>query len=131
MSNNCKICDNIVISDAVTFTGGNLVIDIPARNYGDGCKYCLVIAQTIPDTTTISAPVFITIGGDAATLYPLTTPCCSQATACAMRTRTRYPLRVSTTATGGSFRLLNHLPCVGGNRLESIPAPAATGGDGA
>ncbi|MDE6833919.1 MAG: hypothetical protein K2J39_06730 [Ruminococcus sp.] len=27
-----------------------------------GCKYCIVIAQKIPTTTTINAPVVITIG---------------------------------------------------------------------
>ena len=35
--NVCKLCDKLVISSAVTFTGGNLVINLPAGNYGDGC----------------------------------------------------------------------------------------------
>ena len=85
--NVCKLCDKLVISSAVTFTGGNLVINLPAWNYGDGCKYCIVVAQTIPATTTINAPVYITIG-TGTTLYPLNKCNCAQATACAMRTRT-------------------------------------------
>ena len=68
--NVCKLCDKLVISSAVTFTNGNLVINLPAGNYGDGCKYCIVVAQTIPETTTINAPVYITIG-TGTTLYPL------------------------------------------------------------
>ena len=26
----CKLCDKVLISQAVTFTGGNLVINLPA-----------------------------------------------------------------------------------------------------
>lgn len=121
----CKLCSRLIISDSVTFTGGNLLIDIPAGNYGNGCKYCVVVAQTIPETATINAPVYITIGGDTATLYPLTKRNCAQATACAIRTRTRYAVCVSTTPTGGSFRLMGNLPCAPSNVLRSLPAPAA------
>jgi hypothetical protein len=45
-----------VISQAITFTGGNLVINLPAGAYGNGCKYCIAVAQTIPTATTINAP---------------------------------------------------------------------------
>ena len=48
----CKLCDRLVISQAVTFTGGNLVINLPAGNYRNGCKYCIVVAQAIPATAT-------------------------------------------------------------------------------
>ena len=58
----CKLCDKFVISQSVTFTGGNLVINLPAGSYNNNCKYCIVVAQSIPDTTTINAPVFVTIG---------------------------------------------------------------------
>ena len=61
--NVCKLCDKLIISTAVTFTPGTgLIITIPAGAYNDGCKYCIVIAQSIPAATTISAPVFIQIG---------------------------------------------------------------------
>ena len=60
--NVCRLCNNLIISADVTFTAPNLIINIPAGSYGDCQKYCIVIAQTIPDATTITAPVFITIG---------------------------------------------------------------------
>src|SRR5699024_12880197 len=77
----CKLCNNLVISTAVAFTGGNLVITLPAGSYTNGCKYCIVIAQAIPDTTTINAPVVIQIG-TGTEQYPLTKCNCAQVTAC-------------------------------------------------
>ncbi len=122
----CKLCDKLVLSQAVTFTGGNLVINLPAGSYNNGCKYCIVVAQAIPDAATINAPVVITIGTGTQT-YPVTNRCCAQLTACAIRTRTRYAMVVATSATGGSFKLLgNACPCPT-NNLSSIngTAPAA------
>ena len=84
----CKLCDRLVLSQAVTFTGGNLEINLPAGSYNNGEKYCIVVAQAIPETTTINAPVYITIG-TGTTLYPLTKRNCAQVTACGIRTRTR------------------------------------------
>ena len=125
----CKLCDRLVISQAVTFDGTNLIINLPAGSYNDGCKYCIVVAQAIPATTTINAPVVITIG-TGTVLYPLTNRCCAQVTACAIRTRTRYNTCVSTSATGGSFKLLGQACCSPNNALTSIDgtAPAAEGG---
>lgn len=125
----CKLCDRLVISQAVTFDGTNLIINLPAGSYNDGCKYCIVVAQAIPATTTINAPVVITIG-TGTVLYPLTNRCCAQVTACAIRTRTRYSTCVSTSATGGSFKLLGKPCCSPNNALTSIDgaAPAAEGG---
>lgn len=125
----CKLCDRLVISQAVTFDGTNLIINLPAGSYNDGCKYCIVVAQAIPATTTINAPVVITIG-TGTVLYPLTNRCCAQVTACAIRTRTRYSTCVSTSATGGSFKLLGQACCSPNNALTSIDgtAPAAEGG---
>ena len=122
----CKLCDRLIISQSVTFTGGNLVINLPAGSYNNGCKYCIVVAQAIPDTATINAPVVVTIG-TGTELYSLTNRCCAQLTACAIRTRTRYSTVVSTTPTGGTFKLLgNACPCPT-NNLTSIngTAPAA------
>lgn len=122
----CRLCDRLVISQSVTFTGGNLVVNIPAGSYRNGEKYCIVIAQAIPDTATINAPVMITIG-TGTELYPLTSRCCAQVTACGIRTRTRYSTVVSTSGTGGSFRLLGRAcPCPS-NNLTAIDgtAPAA------
>ena len=76
-ANVCKLCDRFVISQAVTFAAGQLEINLPAGSYANGCKYCIVIAQTIPAATTITAPVVITIG-DGTEEYPLTRCDCSQ-----------------------------------------------------
>lgn len=122
----CRLCDRLVISQSVTFTGGNLVINLPAGSYNNGQKYCIVIAQAIPDTATINAPVFVTIG-TGTELYPLTNRCCAQITACGIRTRTRYSTVVVTNGTGGAFRLLGSAAPCPVNNLASIngTAPAA------
>lgn len=132
----CKLCNNLIISQSVTVVTVNgvdtLVIDLPARTYGDSCKYCIVIAQTIPDVATINMPVAFSIGGDTSTVYPFVRCDCSQVTACAIRTRTRYSTIVSTSATSGVFKSLGGLSCCPINNLVSLPVPTttATGGEG-
>lgn len=128
--NVCKLCDRLVISEAVTFADGTLTINIPAGSYGDGCKYCIVVAQTIPAATTITAPVVITVG-DGTEEYPLTNGCCAQLTACAIRTRTRYAAVVSTSAVGGTFKLLGRAACAPNNALPAIDGTAPDAGGGA
>lgn len=121
----CRLCPRLVISQSVTFAGGNLVINIPEGSYNNGQKYCIVVAQAIPATATINAPVVITIGTGTDT-YPLTNRCCAQLTACAIRTRTRYSTVVSTTTTGGTFKLLGSTcPCPS-NNLTAINGTAPT-----
>lgn len=127
----CRLCPRLVLSQAVTFADGTLTINLPAGSYNDGQKYCIVIAQTIPAATTITAPVVITIGAGTEE-YPLTNRCCAQVTACALRTRTRYAAVVATSATGGSFKLLGKASCAPNNNLTAIDgtAPVAEGGGG-
>lgn len=122
--NVCRLCDRLIISSSVTFTGGNLIINIPAGSYRNCEKYCIVIAQAIPATATINAPVYITIG-TGTTLYPLTNRCCAQVTACGIRTRTKYSTVVVTNATGGSFRLLGQPACAPNNNLSAINGTTA------
>lgn len=121
----CRLCNRLIISDAVTFVGGNLVIDIPAGSYANCGRYCIVVAQAIPAATTVNAPVFITIGGGTV-LYPLNKCNGAQATASSIRTRTRYATVVSTTATGGAFRLLGRICCAPNNALTSIDGTVVT-----
>lgn len=121
----CQLCKNLVLSNAVSFNGTNLVINIPAGSYSNGQKICLVIAQAIPATTTVNAPVVITIG-DGTQLYPLTTSCCAPVTACGIRTRTRYSTVVSTSATGGTFKMLGKPCCMPNNDLTAIDGTAPT-----
>ena len=119
----CKLCDNLIISQSVTFTGGTLIVNLPAGSYGNCCKYCIIIAQAIPDTTTINAPVVFTIG-TGTVQYPLVNRCCAQVTACGVRTRTKYCVVVATSATGGTFRMLGKPACAPDNRLTSIDGTA-------
>lgn len=127
--NVCRMCDHLVISEAVTFAAGTLTINLPAGSYRDGCVYCIVVAQAIPAATTITAPVVITIG-DGTETYELVDRCCTQVTACGLRTRTKYKTIVSTDATGGVFKMLGNPCCSQSNNLLAIDgtAPAAEGG---
>lgn len=124
----CKLCDRLVLSQAVTFTGGNLEINLPAGSYNNNEKYCIVVSQSIPTTTTISAPVVITIGTGTET-YPLTTRNCRAVTACGIRTRTRYSVCVVTNSTGANFRMLGQPCCAPSNDLTSIDGTAPTTDD--
>jgi hypothetical protein len=127
---NCRLCRNIVISTAVTVVTvdgtDTLVIDIPAGFYPDCRRVCLVVAQTIPTTATIAMPVAISIGGDTTTVYPIVNCDCSQVTACAIRTRTKYGLCISTSATSAVFKSLKPLTCYPIETLAVIPTPTTT-----
>ena len=124
----CKLCKNLVISQSVTVVTvdgtDTLVIDLPTRAYNDNCKYCIVVAQTIPTTATINMPVAFSIGGDTTIVYPFVRCNCVQVTACQIRTRTRYSTIVETNATSGVFKSLGGLACACPiNALQSLPAP--------
>lgn len=126
--NVCRLCPNLIISESVTFTAGTgLIINIPEGSYSDNCKYCIVVAQSIPAETTITAPVFITIG-DGTELYPLNKCDCTQATACSIRARTKYATRVETSATTGVFKLLGRVACAPNNNLTAIDGTAPVAG---
>ena len=130
--NKCNICRNLVISTAVTLVTvdgvDTLVIDIPSGLYANCRKVCLVIAQAIPSTTAITATVAISIGGDTTTLYPIVNDCCTQITACSLRTRRKYPLRIVTNSTSAVFKSLGGLSCAPSNNLDVIPVTTETGG---
>lgn len=130
--NVCKLCKNLIISESVTFAGGTLTINIPAGSYNNGQKYCVVVAQAIPATTTITAPVVITIG-DGTVEYPVVNSCCAPVTACSIRTRTKYSSVVSTSSTGGTFKLIGKSCCAPNYNLSSINGtlPVTEGGVGA
>ena len=121
----CQLCNHLVISQAVTVSNGDVLINLPAGTYNNGEKYCIVVAQSIPTTATIASPVYITIG-TGTEQYPLTTRNCAQVTACGIRTRTRYAVCVSTNATGGSFKMLGRPCCSPSNNLPGINGTAPT-----
>lgn len=128
---NCnRLCPNLIISTSVAVVTVNgtdtLLINIPEGTYANGCKYCIVVAQNVPTTVPIGTPVAVSIGGNTTTVYPLTNRCCAQVTACAIRTRTRYPVCVSTSATAGTFKVLSGLSCAPNNALASLPVTTTT-----
>lgn len=115
-----KLCPRFAVTTAVTFAADTLTLTLPDTiTYSDGCKYCIVIGQTIPDTTTLFAEVVVTVG-DGTTTFPLLTCEGAPVVASQLATRTRYPVRVATTAAGGSLTVLRKLPCTDVNSLASL-----------
>jgi hypothetical protein len=123
--NTCKICDRLVLSQSITFDGTNLVVNLPAGSYNDGEKYCVILAQTIPTTTTIGANVVFTIGAGTVQ-YQLVNRCCRPVTACGIRTRYKYSLCVQTTPTTAVFKMLGEPFCAPNNNLTAIDGTAPT-----
>lgn len=117
--------NHVVISQSVTFTDGTLLIDLPAGNYENGEKYCIVVAQEIPTTTTIAANVAITIGGVTTTTYPLINCNCTNVQACQISTRKKYPATVVTNISSGVFRLINNINCGSCNNCNKCNNSAA------
>lgn len=125
----CKLCDRLIISasvSVVTVSGvDTLVIDIPSRTYANGEKYCIVVAQAIPETATILMPVAISIGGVTDIVYPLTKRDGTQVTASGVHTRTKYSTKVITGVTSGVFRLICDVDCYPATTLSSLPVREA------
>ena len=105
-----RICQRIIISESVTFADGTLTINLPDGSYTNRQPYCIVVAQSIPTETTVTAPVVITIG-DSTTAFPLMNADCTSVYACSINSRTRYPVMVFTDVAGGVFKLRCKLPC--------------------
>jgi hypothetical protein len=117
--NNSKyLCERVILSQAVTFAEDTLTINIPSGSYGNKEKYCLIVAQEIPDDTTIAATVVITIGTDTTT-YPLLSCCGAEVTASQIEFRRKYPVVVCTSINSGAFMVLEKLCCG-----RSLAAPA-------
>lgn len=130
--NNCggnRLCPRFIISTAITVVTvdgtDTLVIDIPAGAYNNGETYCIITAQSIPATATVTMPVAISIGGDTTTVYPLVNACsCLQAVACQVSARTRYKVIVQTNTVGGVFRAVCGLRPYCAEVLASLPVDA-------
>ena len=106
---NCKLCNKFILSQSITFSGGNLVVNLPQNVYGNCQKYCIVLAQSIPTTTTINAPVVFTIG-TGTTQYPFVNCDCTPVLASQVRTRRVYPTRVNTAVNSGVFKYIGKCP---------------------
>lgn len=119
---NCRLCNKMILSQSIAFTGGNLVVDLPANSYGNCQKYCIVFAQTIPDTATINAPVVFTINGGA-TQYPFVNQDCTPIYASQVRSRRLYSTRVNTAVNTVVFKYIGKccLPSNATTVANSIP----------
>jgi hypothetical protein len=120
-SNSCgKICPRFVVTTAVAFTAGSLVLTLPDDvSYDNGEKYCIVVGQTIPAATTLNAPV-VAVVGDGTTQFPLITRCGAPVVSQQIITRIKYPVCVTTSSTGGTLRVLRCLPEVEVFTLNSL-----------
>lgn len=126
---NCRLCDKFILSQAITFDGTNLVVNLPAGSYGNCQKYCIVLAQSIPEATTINAPVVFTIG-DGTTLYPFLNCDCTPIFASQVRTRRIYPTRVNTAVDTGVFKYIGKckLPSNATTTIQALPVEEAAAG---
>lgn len=120
----CNIlCNNFIISTSVQYADNELVVQIPSGSYADNRRICLVIAQTIPNTTTINAAVKIQVGSGAV-LYDVINRNGLPLLAKSVRSRVKYPMIVQTGTDTGVFRLINGVYC-------PTDTLAALNGDGA
>lgn len=118
--NNCNECCRKAYVSTVTFADGTLTLNLPDNiSYTDGCKFCFVITTTLPDGVTLNAPVVATVG-TGTTTFPVLDRCGAQVVSQQLRTRRRYPFRVSTNATSGSIVLLGCLPSVESTALAAL-----------
>lgn len=124
-----KICNKAVFSQSVTLAGGTIIINIPQKSFNNCERICLFVVQNVPVTAPINAPVVITIGSST-TQYNLVKCDCSQVTACTIRSRHRYPVKIVTTATSAVFKIMDGLCCSPSNVLQSIPAATADAQEG-
>lgn len=125
---NCKLCSRSIISQAITFDGTNLVVNLPTNNYGNKQKYCIILAQSIPDTTTINAPVVFTIG-TGTVQYPFVNNDCTPILASQVRTRRVYRTKVNTGVNDGVFKYVGDccLPSNSTTVVDNIPVDEAEG----
>ena len=124
---NCKLCSRFILSQSITFTDGNLVVNLPVNSYGNCKDYCIVLAQSIPDETTINAPVVFTIGTDTTT-YPFLNCDCSPILASQVRTRRVYKARVNTAVNTGVFKYVGDCPLPSNSTtlINSLPTETTT-----
>jgi len=127
-----RLCPNFAVTTDAAFADDTLTLTLPDDiTYANGCKYCFVIGQTIPEETTLNAATVAVIG-DGTTTFSIVNRCGAPVLARQLSVRTVYPFRVSTTATGGTIKILRDLPRVDSITLNALnDAPAAEGGAGA
>lgn len=121
---NCKLCNRLIISQSLTYEQADnvLQVNLPGGSYGDNQRYCVVVAQSIPDTTTLNAQVQFTIG-EGTTTYPFVNRDGTPIYASQLRTRRVYPTRVNTAVDTGVFKYIGNcsLPSNSTTTLQALP----------
>lgn len=100
-----RIDPRSITEESITFAAGTLTINIPQRAYNAGCPYFLRLVDAIPATTTVGAPVVITIG-EGTVEYPLIACNGIALTAENIRSGYSYPVTVVSNNTTGAFKLI-------------------------
>ena len=100
-----RIDPRSITEESITFSAGTLPINIPQRAYNSGCPYFLSLVDVIPATTTVGAPVVITIG-DGTVEYPLIGCNGVALTAENIRSGYSYPVTVISNNSTGAFKLI-------------------------
>lgn len=124
---NCKN-HNLFISTAIAFDTATdtLNITFPNAGYRNCENVNLLVAQEIPEGTTLTALVNIIIEGST---FPLTKFNCLQATASDILTGVVYPTKVITNGVTGTFKLLVDTKFLNRCSMRLLPIePVADGG---
>ena len=121
---NCKLCNNLILSTAINYDAAtnSVLVGLPANTFENCQKYCIVLAQAIPEAATINSQVLFTIGTNP-TQYPFVNKDCVPVYATQIRTRRIYPIKVNTSINTGVFKYIGScpLPCVNRTISDSLP----------
>lgn len=125
----CRLCNKLILSTSINYDANTntVIVGLPAGSYGNNCKYCIVLAQSIPTGATISSTVAFSIGTDP-TQYPFVNCNCTPVYACQIKTRRIYPTRVNTSISSGVFKYIGKckLPCNPDTAIQSLPVATPT-----
>lgn len=121
---NCKLCNNLILSTAINYDAATdrILVGLPANTFENCQKYCIVLAQTIPEAATINSQVFFTVGTNP-TQYPFVNKDCTPVFATQVRTRRIYSTRVNTSIETGVFKYVGKCPLPCANRAISDSLP--------
>ena len=121
---NCKLCNKLILSTAINFDAAtnSVLVGLPANTFENCQKYCIVLAQAIPEGVTINSQVFFTIGTNP-TQYPFVNKNCVPVYATQIRSRKIYPVKVNTSVNEGVFKYVGScpLPCANRPISDSLP----------
>lgn len=121
---NCKLCKRFILSTAINYDAATntVIVGLPANTFENCQRYCIVLAQTLPEAATINAQVVFTIGTNP-TQYPFVNKNCVPVYISQVRTRRIYPIKVNTTINEGVFKYVGNCPLPCANRAVSDSLP--------